>query len=101
LLPFLGEDASDVAPECFMFPFDKKNKKMLFHAGPMTAQDMTALFNPVPFGEVRVTVLQQVLTQSPQLWERLRNIDMDKEAAVLEVLCSLLLVSLLMCLSCS
>jgi hypothetical protein len=51
----------------------------------MNAQDMTALFNPVPFGEVRESPLQRVLEQSPQLWDRLRNIDMDKEAAVLQV----------------
>ena len=57
-------------------------------AGPLTAQDMTALFNPVPFGEERQTPLQQVLTQSPQLWDRLRNIDMDKEASLLQVWCS-------------
>ena len=54
-------------------------------AGPMTAQDMTALFNPVPFGEERQSPLQRVLAQCPQLMERLRNVDMDQEAVLLQV----------------
>ena len=54
-------------------------------AGPMTAQDMTALFNPAPFGEERETPLQRALAEAPQLWDRLRNVDMDKEAAFLQV----------------
>jgi hypothetical protein len=54
-------------------------------AGPMTAQDMVSLFNPVPFGEFRETALQLVLAHAPHRWEKLRNIDMDKQDALLEV----------------
>ena len=54
-------------------------------AGPMTAQDMASLFNPPPFGEARETPLYTALTCSPQLVERLRNVDMDKDAAALAV----------------
>jgi hypothetical protein len=54
-------------------------------AGPMTSQDMISLFNPVPFGEFRETALQLVLAQAPQRWEKLRNIEMDKQDALLEV----------------
>lgn len=53
-------------------------------AGPMTAQEMMGLFNPVPFGEVRVSPLQVAMSEAPQLWERLRNIDMEREALVFQ-----------------
>lgn len=51
----------------------------------MTAQDMISLFNPPPFGESKESALQEALRSAPDLWGRLRNVDMDKEALMLQV----------------
>eukprot|EP00892_Ulva_mutabilis_P001272 jgi/Ulvmu1/11145/UM071_0029.1 len=53
-------------------------------AGPMTAQDMVNLFSPPPFGESKESALQEALRAAPDLWGRLRNVDMDKEALMLQ-----------------
>ena len=54
-------------------------------AGPMTAQDMVDLCSPPPFGEFRQSALHTALKAAPDLWSRLRNVDSDKEAAMLQV----------------
>lgn len=51
----------------------------------MTAQDMVNLFSPPPFGEIKESALQEALRAEPDLWGRLRNVDMDKEALMLQV----------------
>jgi cyclopropane fatty-acyl-phospholipid synthase-like methyltransferase len=49
---------------------------------------MESLFKPVPFGEVRVSPMEEVLSAAyAQIWDLFRSIDMDKEQRVLEVGC--------------
>ena len=56
-------------------------------AGPLSALDMEAQFKPAPFGAPPpLSALQQVLTESPGLWDSFRTIEDDKERKVLEVL---------------
>ena len=54
-------------------------------AGPMTAEDMVDLCSPPPFGEFKQSALHTALKAAPDLWNRLRNVDSDKEAAMLQV----------------
>lgn len=57
------------------------------HAGNLTTEDMVSLFNPVPFGVFKPSALSLALADAPQLWDRLRSIDSDKEAKMLVVRC--------------
>lgn len=52
-------------------------------AGPLTARTMEAQFNPVPFGSYPPPSAFELAMQEP-LWEHFRNIDLDKEAKVLQ-----------------
>lgn len=52
----------------------------------MTAEDMVDLCSPPPFGEFKQSALHTALKSAPDLWSRLRNVDSDKEAAMLQVL---------------
>lgn len=55
-------------------------------AGPMTAQDMHDQFHPVPFGSAgppSAFALAATAEVAP-LWDKFRNIDADKQAAVLQ-----------------
>lgn len=54
-------------------------------AGPLTARTMEAQFNPVPFGSYPPPSAFEIAMQEP-LWEHFRNIDLDKEARVLQVI---------------
>lgn len=47
---------------------------------------MEALFQPVPFGEVRVSWLEQISSpENAALWDMFRSIDPDKQSKVLLV----------------
>lgn len=56
-------------------------------AGPLTAADMSALFNPVPFGGMRDSPLTQIREdpEAAAVWDSFRNIDPEKESKVLQV----------------
>lgn len=43
------------------------------------------LCSPPPFGEYKQSALHTALKVAPDLWSRLRNVDSDKEAAMLQV----------------
>ncbi|GAX72886.1 hypothetical protein CEUSTIGMA_g341.t1 [Chlamydomonas eustigma] len=61
-------------------------KQLRDAAGPLSASDMAALFNPVPFGAIHESPLQQI-REDPGMaavWDSFRNIDEDKEARVLQ-----------------
>ena len=47
---------------------------------------MEALFQPVPFGEVRESVLEKISTsENAPIWDMFRSIDADKQQKVLLV----------------
>lgn len=47
---------------------------------------MEALFQPVPFGEVRESVLEKISTpDNAPIWDMFRSIDPDKQQKVLLV----------------
>lgn len=55
-------------------------------SGSLTADAMEALFQPVPFGEVRVSTLEQVSApEHAPIWDMFRSIDPDKQTKVLLV----------------
>lgn len=56
-------------------------------AGPMTANDMEAQFKPVPFGQDAPPSMfaEAMAPEHAALWDHFRNIDLDKEAKVLQV----------------
>jgi hypothetical protein len=60
-------------------------------AGTMTAADMESQFKPVPFGiEAPPSAFAEATSgEHAALWEHFRNIDMDKEAKVLQVRASI------------
>eukprot|EP00877_Chromochloris_zofingiensis_P002422 jgi/Chrzof1/12180/Cz06g24060.t1 len=55
-------------------------------AGPMTANDMEAQFKPVPFGQDAPPSMfaEAMAPEHAALWDHFRNIDLDKEAKVLQ-----------------
>lgn len=63
------------------------DKSLRDMAGHVTAGDMEAQFKPIPFGEEPpASVFTQAMSGShAATWEGFRNIDMDKEARVLQV----------------
>ena len=55
-------------------------------AGALTVNAMEALFQPVPFGETRQSVLEKISTpENAPIWETFRCIDPDKQHKVLLV----------------
>lgn len=59
---------------------------VLHPKGSLTADAMEALFQPVPFGEVRVSWLEQISSpENAALWDMFRSIDPDKQSKVLLV----------------
>ena len=56
------------------------------HAGSLTLDAMESLFQPVPFGEVRESVLEKISTpENAPIWDMFRTIDPDKQHKVLLV----------------
>ena len=54
--------------------------------GALTVDAMEALFQPVPFGEVRESVLEKISTpDNAPIWDMFRSIDPDKQQKVLLV----------------
>lgn len=54
-------------------------------AGSMTADAMEALFQPAPFGESRVSLLEQISSpENAAIWDMFRSIDPDKQTKVLQ-----------------
>ena len=54
--------------------------------GALTVDAMEALFQPVPFGEVRESVLEKISTpDNAPIWDMFRSIDPDKQQKVLIV----------------
>ena len=66
---------------------DRRDASALgFRAGTLNAEQMEGLFSPVPFGEVRTSVMERIA--APELapvWDMFRSIDPDKQAKVLLV----------------
>jgi hypothetical protein len=59
---------------------------------------MEALFQPVPFGEERVSTLEKISgPEHAPVWDMFRSIDPDKQAKVLLVRSTLQLFSLAAC----
>ena len=56
-------------------------------AGPLTADDMQALFLPPPFGVIRESPLQQLLDNkaAASIWDSFRTIEHHRQERVLEV----------------
>lgn len=55
-------------------------------AGALTLDAMEALFQPVPYGEVRESVLEKISTpENAPIWDMFRSIDPDKQHKVLMV----------------
>ncbi len=54
--------------------------------GSLTADAMEALFQPAPFGETRVSLLEQISSpENAAIWDMFRSIDPDKQSKVLQV----------------
>eukprot|EP00195_Chlamydomonas_chlamydogama_P011083 CAMPEP_0202891274 /NCGR_PEP_ID=MMETSP1392-20130828/1379_1 /ASSEMBLY_ACC=CAM_ASM_000868 /TAXON_ID=225041 /ORGANISM="Chlamydomonas chlamydogama, Strain SAG 11-48b" /LENGTH=322 /DNA_ID=CAMNT_0049574977 /DNA_START=70 /DNA_END=1038 /DNA_ORIENTATION=- len=62
------------------------DKQLRDLAGPLSAADMAAQFNPVPFGVYRESPLQQIREdpETAAIWDSFRSIDPEKEKKVLQ-----------------
>ena len=75
------------ACSCSFYKLRLNEKHLRDLAGPLTAADMSALFNPVPFGGMRDSPLTQIREdpEAAAVWDSFRNIDPEKESKVLQV----------------